>query len=65
MLRAPALFKNLIQKWKDEPLLVVAVLLALLVRVIFWVYTHRVWEDALISITPARTSGLVMDLPIT
>jgi hypothetical protein len=58
MVRATALFKNLLQKWKGEPFLVVAVLLALLVRVVFWIYTHRIWEDALISITPARNFWL-------
>jgi hypothetical protein len=58
MVRVTALSKSFLQKWKDEPLLVAAVVLALLVRVIFWIYTRRVWEDALISITPARNFWL-------
>lgn len=58
MLRVTALLSDLFRKWREEPLLVIAVLLALLVRVIFWIYTHRVWEDALISITPARNFWL-------
>lgn len=35
-------------------LCVVFVLLAVLVRLIFWFYTRRIWEDALITLAPAR-----------
>lgn len=30
------------------------IFIAVLVRIIFWIYTQRIWEDALISLTPAR-----------
>lgn len=30
------------------------VVTAVLIRLAFWVYTDRIWEDALISATPAR-----------
>jgi hypothetical protein len=39
-------------------LCIAAVVIALLVRVAFVLYTRRVWEDALITITPARNLWL-------
>ncbi|HKP92579.1 MAG TPA: hypothetical protein VJS88_01690 [Chthoniobacterales bacterium] len=30
--------------------------LALVVRIVFWLYTGRVWEDAMITLTPARNA---------
>lgn len=39
---------------RDHPILVSFIGLALLLRVIFWLYTGRVWEDALVTITAAR-----------
>ena len=30
------------------------IIVAVTARVIFWLYTGRIWEDALISLTPAR-----------
>src|SRR5436190_23610068 len=49
-----------------DPLLAVALVLAIGVRIFFWAYTHRVWEDALITITHAQNAvaghGLVHHL---
>ena len=39
---------------RKHPILVSFIAVALLSRVIFWLYTGRVWEDALITITAAR-----------
>jgi hypothetical protein len=52
------LFQKLIRKCREDPLLVAAILLALLVRLIFWTSTHRIWEDALITLTPAKNVWL-------
>src|SRR3954471_21326390 len=49
-----------------DPLLAGAIALALIARIVFWAYTGRVWEDALITITHARNAvdglGLVHHL---
>ncbi len=37
-------------------LLVLFVAIALLCRLVFWLYTGRTWEDALITLTPARNA---------
>jgi hypothetical protein len=52
------LFEKLARKWKGDPLLFIAIVLAVLVRLVFWTYTHRTWEDALITLTPARNAWL-------
>jgi hypothetical protein len=38
----------------DHPLLLVFIAVALITRLTFWLYTGRIWEDALISLSPAR-----------
>ena len=38
------------------PILLAFVALAVIVRVVFWAFTHRVWEDALITLTVARNA---------
>lgn len=43
-----------IRTLRENPLLVAFIVLGLAVRLIFWLYTHRVWEDALITITAAQ-----------
>jgi hypothetical protein len=40
----------------ENRLLVLFVAIALLCRLVFWVYTGRTWEDALITLTPARNA---------
>ncbi|MEY2562535.1 MAG: hypothetical protein QOH88_728 [Verrucomicrobiota bacterium] len=52
------LFEKLARKGREEPLLITAVVLAVLVRFVFWKYTGRIWEDALITLTPARNAWL-------
>ena len=39
---------------REHPILVCFIILALATRLVFWFYTGRVWEDALITITAAR-----------
>src|SRR5438876_9455579 len=43
-----------IRTLRENPLLVAFIVLGLAVRLIFWLYTHRVWEDGLITITAAQ-----------
>ena len=38
---------------REHPLLLGFTVLGVLLRVIFWTYTGRIWEDALITLTPA------------
>src|SRR6202789_1294385 len=38
---------------KLEPLFVLFAFFAAAIRIFFWVYTNRTWEDALITLTPA------------
>jgi len=45
---------SLIRTLRDNPILSAFIVLALATRITFWVYTGRVWEDALITITAAR-----------
>ena len=42
----------------EHPLAVGFVALAVIVRIVFWIYTDRTWEDALITLTPARNAWL-------
>ena len=42
------------QTFRDNPLLTFFIVMALMVRLVFWFYTGRIWEDALITITAAR-----------
>ena len=39
-----------------DKFLVVFIGLALTARLVFWLYTGRIWEDALITLTPARNA---------
>lgn len=39
---------------RTDGLVLVFVLVAVALRIIFWVYTDRVWEDALITLNPAK-----------
>lgn len=45
---------SLIRTLRDNPILAVFIVLAVGSRLTFWLYTGRVWEDALITITAAR-----------
>lgn len=40
--------------WRDHRLLVVFLALAMGLRLVFWAYTGRTWEDALIALSSAR-----------
>ena len=42
----------------DHPIAASFVFLAVFVRLIFWFYTGRVWEDALMTMAPARNAWL-------
>jgi hypothetical protein len=46
--------RSIIRMLRDNPILAAFIALALVTRLTFWVYTGRVWEDALITITAAR-----------
>ena len=48
--------KRALEFCRDNPLFVGFVLLALASRLLFWTYTGRTWEDALITLTPARNA---------
>lgn len=37
---------------RQHPVATIFILAALVIRIIFWLWTQRVWEDALITITP-------------
>lgn len=45
---------SIIRILRDNPLLTAFIAVALVVRLVFWFYTGRVWEDALITMTAAR-----------
>jgi hypothetical protein len=45
---------SILQTLRENPLLTFFIALALLVRLVFWLYTGRIWEDALITATAAR-----------
>lgn len=42
----------------EHPLAVTFIILAVFVRLFFWFYTERIWEDALITLTSARNGWL-------
>ena len=42
----------------ENPLLIAFIILAVMVRVCFWAYTDRVWEDALITLAPSKNIWL-------
>lgn len=42
----------------EHPLAVTFILIAVFVRLLFWFYTERIWEDALITLTSARNGWL-------
>lgn len=54
--------RNLLNKTRgfvvSYPLVTGFIVLAILVRLVFWLYTGRVWEDALITLAPARNAWL-------
>lgn len=50
----PSRLAELTAQVRNEPLLAGFVIAAIAVRVLFWVYTERVWEDAYITATHAR-----------
>lgn len=54
--------ENLLIKTKDvlyrHQLAIVFIVISILVRLIFWLYTGRVWEDALITLAPTRNVWL-------
>lgn len=52
--RLENLATRILQTLRDNPLLTVFIAVALVTRLVFWFYTGRVWEDALITITAAR-----------
>ena len=39
---------------KDRGLLLIFVAVAIILRLVFWLYTHRIWEDFLITLNPAQ-----------
>lgn len=50
--------KKFLQLAREHPLAVTFIVIAILVRLAFWLYTGRVWEDALIALAPARNAWL-------
>src|SRR4051812_13843091 len=48
--RAVALWQML----RANPLLLTFIIVAVVVRLAFWFYTQRIWEDSLITLTAAR-----------
>ncbi|MGA2655221.1 MAG: hypothetical protein ABSF18_04505 [Gammaproteobacteria bacterium] len=42
----------------EHPLAAAFMMIAVVIRIIFWLYTDRTWEDALITITPAQNFWL-------
>jgi hypothetical protein len=46
--------RSITRTLRDNPILAAFLALALVARLTFWLYTGRVWEDALITITAAR-----------
>ena len=47
------IFLNMAKFSREHPLFFWFAALGILLRVIFWAYTGRIWEDALITLTPA------------
>ena len=47
-------FLSIVETLRRNPILTVFIAIALTTRLVFWFYTGRVWEDALITITAAR-----------
>lgn len=43
-----------VQIIRDHPLAVAFSFAAVAIRLVFWLYTHRIWEDAFITVTHAR-----------
>src|SRR6476659_5797846 len=54
--RMPAALSQPLRLGRVDPLLAGAIALALISRIVFWAYTDRVWEDALITIAHARNA---------
>jgi hypothetical protein len=48
--------KRALEYCRANPTFVAFMLLAVFVRIVFWAYTGRTWEDALITLTPARNA---------
>ena len=49
-----ATFASVVETLRRHPILTIFIAIALTTRLVFWFYTGRVWEDALITITAAR-----------
>ena len=47
-------FGSIVETLRRNPILTIFIAIALTTRLVFWFYTGRVWEDALITITAAR-----------
>lgn len=47
-------FASIVETLRCNPILTIFIAIALTTRLVFWFYTGRVWEDALITITAAR-----------
>src|SRR4029077_19883485 len=50
----PTTPRSIVRALLEQRMLCCFIALALVLRLVFWFYTHRVWEDALITITAAR-----------
>ena len=48
------IFISIVETLRRNPILTIFIAIALTTRLVFWFYTGRVWEDALITITAAR-----------
>ena len=46
--------RRAIQLAREHPIAAVFMLVAVATRLTFWLYTGRIWEDAIISLSPAR-----------
>ncbi|MCW6036943.1 hypothetical protein K4A83_11805 [Spirulina subsalsa FACHB-351] len=55
--KSPDLFNNLLIYLKVNWALTIAIFLAISVRLTFWIYTDRTWEDALITTTHAMSAA--------
>ncbi|MCC2625506.1 MAG: putative rane spanning protein [Burkholderiales bacterium] len=58
-LEVVSIFLNRVRTYAaNNPLLIFFILVSIWVRLIFWFYSGRVWEDALITLAPARNAWL-------
>lgn len=55
MVTAIVSYQNAARQYvRENPLLVFFAVLAVVLRIVHWAYTGRIWEDALITLTPAE-----------